>query len=450
MRQQIIFLFLLIVLASSATAQQDTSPAGETAATPALRFDADHRSRFVYWDEGLFPDDGWVGMFSRHRTRAGVTWTPSTEWQVRAVLANEFFSWYRNPAVPDFTLDEIFFDNLYIRWTPGNLPLTITAGRQNMRFGDGFIIMDGGPLDGSRSIYFNALRADVQPAAGHNISLFAVHQPEQDDILPRISDAERELQEAPIDAAGFYYSTTNILPLNVDVYYLAARSEHDFPDALGGGTVRDILHTPGLRLTGAVGRGFHLTAEGAYQGGTRKIDYVEGAPVSSARRSWAWHASLRWNPAFAAEQGLDVEAGYYQYSGGVLGGEEAVIQDWNPLFGRWPIWSESFIYTLLPLRGGIAYWSNVAAPFLRVTWRPAEAVSLRAMLQQPGTANLSRHLFTDHAIGTLAIVEVRLNPGKAISGHVLLERMWYTGSEPLITADSYWWGRVEVMYRWQH
>ena len=413
-----------------------------------VRFDADHRSRLVYWDEGLFPIDGWVGMFSRHRTRVGVTWTTTTELRVRAVLANEFFSWYRARTIPDFTLNEIFFDNLYVKWIPDDLPFSVTAGRQNMRFGDGFIIMDGGPLDGSRSIYFNALRVDVEPAEGHDVTLFAMHQPVRDDLLPRINDAGRRLQEVPIDAAGVHYSCEN-LPLGAQAYFLASRSENEIPAHIGGGTLSKELYTPGIRLSGAITTALHMTAEGAIQLGQWEAAYQDEEHSTADYRSWAWHASLRWMPEFMAKQDFTLEAGFYQYSGGLISGGEMVIQNWNPLFGRWPIWSESFIYSLASFRGGIARWSNLAAPFARMTLRPTQHFILRAMLQHIRHANLGGMAYREPAIGTLAIGQIQLFSGQPVSGHVLIERLWYTDREPFLAANGYWWARAEVMYRWR-
>ena len=415
---------------------------------PALRFDADHRSRLVYWDEGLFPCNGWEGFFSRHRTRAGVTWMPTAALQLRAVVANEFFSWYRARSIPDATLDEIFVDNLYLQWSPEHLPFMVTAGRQNLRFGDGFIVMDGGPLDGSRSIYFNALRVDVQPSERHDVTLFAMHQPVQDDLLPRINDAGRRLREVPIDAAGVHYSCKE-LPQVLQAYCLVSRSESEIPEPLGGGMVSTTLYTPGIRMSGAITSVLHMTAEGAFQYGQWEAMFTEGMRLTADIRSWAWHGALRWRPAFAVEQDLALDAGFYQYSGGLISGGETVLQNWNPLFGRWPIWSESFIYTLGALRGGIAEWSNLAAPFLRISLRPHRHVVLRGMLQHMRNANLSGRPGLTAEIGTLGIAELTLFPGEPISGHLLLERMWYTGGEPYIPADSYVWMRAEVMYRWE-
>ncbi len=40
----------------------------------------------------------------------------------------------------------------------GGMPLTATVGRQDIIEGVGWLVMDGTPLDGSRTVYFDAAR----------------------------------------------------------------------------------------------------------------------------------------------------------------------------------------------------------------------------------------------------------------------------------------------------
>jgi len=55
--------------------------------------------------------------------------------------------------------NEIIIDNSYIV-APEFMgtPLTLKIGRQDMVYGEGFLILDGTPADGSRTIYFDALK----------------------------------------------------------------------------------------------------------------------------------------------------------------------------------------------------------------------------------------------------------------------------------------------------
>ncbi|PLX33220.1 MAG: hypothetical protein C0600_00860 [Ignavibacteria bacterium] len=142
-----------------------------------------------------------------------------------------------------------------------------------------------------------------------------------------------------------------------------------------------------------------------------------------------------------------VRAGWYQYSGGVQY-QDGRDRDWDPLFARWPKWSESFIYSLSQLRDGIAYTSNITAPWVEVRWQPVARVSLRTMLQRLGDHAGRTELLTPSAIGTLLIAEVKFQAMDRLSGHFLFERMWYDDGHPIIEADDYVWMRAELQYRW--
>jgi hypothetical protein len=55
-------------------------------------------------------------------------------------FTNEFRV-YMAPKNRVFNWNEVFFDNLYLKWKVSNtVPLTLTAGRQDMKFGEGFVI----------------------------------------------------------------------------------------------------------------------------------------------------------------------------------------------------------------------------------------------------------------------------------------------------------------------
>jgi len=424
-------LALLLALTGTLRGQQDAT----------IAFDLDHRSRLVYWDEGLFPSDGWVGLFSRHRSIIGATWLPMPELQIRVALANEFFRWYRHREAPDFTLDEIFIENLFLRWQPESLPLSLTVGRQNLMFDEGFAVMDGGPLDGSRSIYFNAVRCDVQVAPGHAVTGFALHQPPRDDVLPRVADAERALLEVPTDGAGVHYAGDAGRSRRFSAYYLY--THEDLQDNASVDLISGIArHTLGARYSHGIGKEWGVTGEGNVQLG--KYDVLSGFGTLQ-QRAWSWYAYATWRPS--ALDALTADAGMYQYSGGRFDGGDGAEGDqrYSPVFARWPKWSESFIYTLLQLRGGIANWSNLLVPFLRVQFRVSSPVVLRGMLQHVRESHAAGGEGKD--IGTLAILEAKLDAGRGITGHALLEHMWLRPDGVTVTAESYVWARMEVRYR---
>jgi hypothetical protein len=132
------------------------------------------RFRFVTWDNAINLDksNSQASTFTRHRTSITAQWKPTDRLEVLAKLTNEF-RYYFQPKGKDFSIHEFFFDNFYIHWkNAAGLPVSLKLGRQNINLGEGFVVMDGHPLDGSRSIYFNAARFDVRLGHDNNLILF--------------------------------------------------------------------------------------------------------------------------------------------------------------------------------------------------------------------------------------------------------------------------------------
>ena len=131
-------------------------------------------------------------------------------------VTNEFRV-YLSPKNRPFNRHEVFIDNLFVKWTiPGRLPLTITAGRQDIFLGEGFVIADSAPLDGSRSYYFNALRLDAG-LGGDKLVLFGHVQDTTDTYLPVIDDQNQALVEQPEKALAAYY-TGDLGGAKIDAY----------------------------------------------------------------------------------------------------------------------------------------------------------------------------------------------------------------------------------------
>jgi len=53
------------------------------------------------------------------------------------------------------------------------------------------------------------------------------------------------------------------------------------------------------------------------------------------------------------------------------------IEGWDPLFSRWPKWSELYLYTLIPEKG-VGYWSNDHFTQLEGGFSPWKPVQIRA------------------------------------------------------------------------
>ncbi len=93
-----------------------------------------------------------------------------------------------------FDQDEVVIDNLYVDINkPFDLPVSLRIGRQDFLgpefYGEGFLIYDGTPGDGTRTFYFNAVRARIFIAKGHSVDVVYMSLPTADIYLPSIHPA---------------------------------------------------------------------------------------------------------------------------------------------------------------------------------------------------------------------------------------------------------------------
>ena len=250
LRKRVLVLCCLmcVVLCSVSHAGADASE------TEGSRFKVSfsERFRFVSWDNAVDLDASQDSRntFTRHRTGLMVAWTPLSRLELGVKLTNEF-RYYFVPEGRDFTLHEVFFDNLYVDWVrPGDLPLGLKLGRQNIMLGEGFVVMDGHPLDGSRSAYFNAVRMDVFLPQQNRLIVFYTYVPETDDLLPVLNDQDQPLLEQPEEGIGIYYSGQRA-NTGMEAYVIrkTIRRTEAHP-------VRSRINTLGGRMVYPLGRGF--------------------------------------------------------------------------------------------------------------------------------------------------------------------------------------------------
>ncbi|MCU0241103.1 MAG: hypothetical protein MUF51_01615, partial [Vicinamibacteria bacterium] len=105
--------------------------------------------------------------YQRLRLRFGNVFTPIKDVDLNLRLTIESRNWMKDTASPPihkgWDWNEVVFEYAHIRLKNlGGSPITITAGRQDLQFGEGFLIFEGTPLDGSRTMYFDALRATCE------------------------------------------------------------------------------------------------------------------------------------------------------------------------------------------------------------------------------------------------------------------------------------------------
>lgn len=403
------------------------SPAGK------YKFSFAERFRFVGWDNAINLDDTLTDTFAftRHRTNLGFQWLPAAGMEFHAKLTNEFRH-YMAPKDKDFEIHELFVDNLYVKWSNlGRTPLTLTLGRQNIMLGEGFVVMDGHPLDGSRSIYFNAARADYDFGRGAVLTAFVSYVPDVDNILPIINDQKQALIEQPEGGMGLYITKT-FEKCKAEAYYLRKKTGSTETHPIESG-----INTFGARVTIPLVSRLSFCGEGAYQSGTYG-DFDRSAYGGYFHLDYSFADSV---PLLRT----------LTFGGLALSGDDPETEHnegWDPLFSRWPKWSESYIYTLIR-ENGVAYWSNLNSLYAGLWFTFTEGINLTVTQHFLGAFQNAAEGFpggTGLYRGSLLISRLNFDINKNLAGHFLWEH-FNPGGFYFSEADGFNWLRFELMLK---
>ncbi len=367
-------------------------------------------------------------------------------------LANEFRH-YNDPESTDSWdyPDEVVVDNAYLDLHKllSDDSLSIRIGRQDLfagpgrPFGNGRLILEGTPKDGSRTIYFDAARAtwkkgDTQiDAIGiydrANGQLFIN---DQDRDLTGLTSAYNDMDEY---GGGLYGSFKPMADLGAESYYM-----YKVESRWDNGATRMpslALHTVGGRLMPQIIKDRLVgSLEGAYQMGERGDQDVYGYMVDalvkgmfltdSAAKPWA-------------------SAGVY-----CLSGDDPKTKDdegWNPLWSRYPQFGLSDLITYTYDADGAGRWSNLTAPYISAGLVPHKDAKLSAMVSQlmapekngPGTGD-QRGLYAGVAYNVL-LAKGKLTEKDALTGLIQLEYL-DPGNYYKSGADNGYFLRWELKY----
>ncbi len=337
------------------------------------------------------------------------------------------------PRVP-LQMDETVFETLYLehRFSEG---ASVRIGRQNISKGDGFLLMDGSPLDGSRSSYLNALDLAWTRGASR-LDVLLVSDPWRDEYLPVLHDRTKGLVEYDERAGGAYWSGPAPRGgATLDGYWLY-KSE----TSSSGRLADRMFHTVGGRVARDFAGGWSLRAELAGQAGSQE--------PSMDVRAWGGQASV--TRALAVRMKASLTLGVV-----ALSGDDPATprrnEGWDPLFSRWPKWSAGYIYALATERGA-AYWTDLSILQAEARFSPLRQVDARVSYQRLGAFHAwpgRAAIYGDGLVrGDLLGARMDVTLNDSWRGHVVAEHLspgdFYSHSDPG------WFFRVEGICSLQH
>jgi hypothetical protein len=384
---------------AQAAAQPPTpasAPAAEKVAAPAASGADDwfqrakHPTSWLTWGADLRLRDEYLNNnktlnkdaprheynYGRFRERIWATVTPVKDLDFNVRLTNEFRVHSAPEGLRDVDFSEIVFDTLNVTWK--NIlgqPLKAVIGRQDIILGDGWLVLDGTPLDGSRTIYFDAARLTyehkpskttidaiyIDQAAKEDRWLHPFNHREFVTAESRGSIIERQnlMMEQNERGAILWVANKSIEKTEIDGYFIYKRDE-PLTDA---GAVNNI-YTYGVRGVRDFTENWRGRAELAQQLGNQGSQDICALGFKSMLEYF-----------FRDPHSNSLRVGY-EYLSGDHKSTTGKYEGWNPLWGRWPQWSEIYANTIAIDQGKPAMYSNMHRIQFGHTFKPCQPLEI--------------------------------------------------------------------------
>jgi len=326
-------------------------------AEPAFKVGVSERARHEYWKDIFdynadvldnrnffrFKTSLWLNADMNDDLKAFVKFTNEnrayTYWGVNATGNKDFH----------YDINELVFDNLYVDINNIlGMPFDLRIGRQDFlgTYGEGFLIMDGTPQDGSRTFYFNAVKGAWRIDDANVLDFIYINNPRDDIFLPVLNEdkAPQNLNTTDEVAYILYWKNKGIKDLLLESYYMYKREDDDGGRGLQG--QKGYINTLGSFAKYAFAP-WTLRGQCAYQFGTYG---------TNDRRAIGGYVYL--DRSFKDVKFKPVASVGFSY----LSGDKRKTtknEAWNPLFSRWPWISELYVLSMGTETGVLGYWTNM-------------------------------------------------------------------------------------------
>ncbi|HVM60035.1 MAG TPA: alginate export family protein [Verrucomicrobiae bacterium] len=429
--------------------------------TVALSWGGDFRVRDEYFNNAmsLSSDPHFSPLFGtgheqeyfRFRGRVWASFFPTNAVTLNLRLAAEPREFLK-PAFSDTFFNSTgmqwrygIVDNFNLQWKkPFDLPATVTVGRQDIFLGDGWLVGDGTPEDGSFTYFLDSLRLTCKLDEIHTtIDAIGILQYARPDAwMPTFGPsgtvpgqpAGLLLTDQDEKGAILWIANKSVPEANVDGYFIY---KHDTrlnnPPPADFGDNADI-YTFGGRISGLALNHWKYSAEGAYQFGRKQEqdEFLTTYDTSIFHEIRAGAVNSKLTYLFKDDWNDQLSLSYEFLSGD--NPHTGTDEMFDVLWGRWPRWSEMYnIYSYVPeTRVGQTANLHRIGPTWNVT--PAKnldfSLSYYVLLADEDTPTrtlvFTQQSFTDH--GSLrgnylqAILKYKFN--QYVSAHLWSEFLW--------------------------
>ena len=411
-----------------------------------LRFRNEYMNNVVTLDEDALRSEQ---DYFRFRGRIWATVTPIEKFDFNIRLTAEPRNYirpsYHKTPISGQDWTEGIIDSLNFKWTePLDLPLTMTIGRQDIMLGDTlnwWLVSDGTPLDGSRTYFFDAARLtwDLKDYNTTVETIGIIQSAMNNEWLPTINHLDKPLTEQDETGAIIYISNKSIKNTQVDAYYIYKHDDYK----VANGDDADI-HTLGSKITGKVTANIQYSIEGAYQFGERRT------PTTTWQDINAFGLNSRLTYLFKDYMNTQLRLSHEYLSGDDPNTDE--FERFDLLWGRYPRWSELYIYSYIP-ESRVSQYENIHrfgpgfsfSPIKDLTYS-MDYYALFAPEERsgalPNAASFRKGDFRGHFLQAF----IKYKFSKHLSGHLWSEFVWagdYYAKRDLLT-----FLRAELFLTW--
>jgi hypothetical protein len=385
---------------------------------PWMKWGADLRFRDEYLKSPGLNDHDAAPAFresnwQRYRARWWMTLTP-----VKNLDLNLRIEWEgRHNSVPDSAIEwakeAVRIDTANIKLTNVlDTPLTLTLGRQDILLGDGWLVFEGTPVDGSRTTFFDAARGTLEVKdIDTTFDFIYINQNARGNALVEpLLDFRLKVTEQNEQGFILWAANHSIKKTEIDGYYMYKAMQRVAANGDNG-----FIHTVGARIAGDIDEHWKYRAEGATQWGERNGQNL---------RAFGFNSKLTYQFKDPMDNQLRVA---FEYLSGDNPGSKGTNEAWAPLWGRWPQWSELYGY-VLPDTGDSRVYESTNLYRLAGGWSisPMPKMVLAAdyhLLFAPENTKAGTAGFSDSGAfrGQLFTLLTTYQFSKHLKGHILAE-----------------------------
>jgi hypothetical protein len=287
-------------------------------------------------------------IYERTRARIWTTIKPLTDMPDVEINARFYWQWYyfdEYPEVPNVShqptsehLSEGSFDNLNLTMKNFlNTPSKLIIGRQDIFLGDGWLVADGTPIDGSVTGFFDAVRYiyDINDIATTADLIYIENHAQQDAFINPIDNTGVPYAEQDERGAIVYLTNKSFENTEISPYFMYKHAEKYLASGYNGD-----IYVPGIRFAQKIDKNWRYRVEGAYEFGSKDGFNSDGTYNNDREDLSAFGFNSQLNYFTNDELNNNYRLSYEFLSGDKPG--DKTNQGFDILWGRWARWSDLY------------------------------------------------------------------------------------------------------------